>query len=71
VKLIHALIWIAGFLILSLFAGVVYQQFGERRDRRLHPPPGKFVDLGTHRLHLLEEGQGSPSGANSRNRIAS
>jgi len=38
-----------------------YQRAGERRDTRLHPPPGKFVDLGTHRLHLLEEGQGSPT----------
>ena len=60
-KLIRALIWIAGFLILSLLVGMAYQKFGERRDRRLHPPLGKFVNLGTHRVHLLEEGQGGPT----------
>ncbi|HSY31912.1 MAG TPA: alpha/beta hydrolase [Verrucomicrobiae bacterium] len=60
-KLIHALIWIAGLLILILLVGMTYQRLGESRDRRLHPPPGKFVDLGTHRLHLLEEGRGSPT----------
>jgi pimeloyl-ACP methyl ester carboxylesterase len=60
-KLIHAPIWIAGFLILSLLVGMAYQRLGESRDRRLYPPPGKLVNLGTHRLHLREEGQGSPT----------
>jgi pimeloyl-ACP methyl ester carboxylesterase len=59
--LIHTLVWIAGLLLLGLFGGMTYQKAGERRDGRLHPPPGKFVDLGTHRLHLLEEGRGSPT----------
>jgi pimeloyl-ACP methyl ester carboxylesterase len=59
--LIHTLIWVAGFLSLSLLAGMAYQRVGARRDRKLHPPPGKFVDLGTHRLHLLEKGRGSPT----------
>src|SRR6202047_3209341 len=40
---------------------MTYQRAGQRRDSTLHPPPGKFVDLGTHRLHLLEEGRGSPT----------
>jgi len=40
---------------------MTYQRAGERRDSTLHRPPGKFVDLGTHRLHLLEEGRGSPT----------
>jgi pimeloyl-ACP methyl ester carboxylesterase len=26
-----------------------------------YPPPGRFVDLGTHRLHLLCAGEGSPT----------
>jgi pimeloyl-ACP methyl ester carboxylesterase len=60
-SLIHTLIWIAGFLLLGLLGGMTYQRVGERRDSRLHPPPGKFVDMGTHRLHLLEEGRGSPT----------
>jgi pimeloyl-ACP methyl ester carboxylesterase len=59
--LIHTLIWIAGFVILGLLVGMTYQRAGERRDSTLHPPPGKFINLGTHRLHLLEEGRGSPT----------
>jgi pimeloyl-ACP methyl ester carboxylesterase len=45
----------------TLLVGVTYQRVGEGRDAMLHPPPGKFVSLGTHRLHLLEEGRGSPT----------
>jgi pimeloyl-ACP methyl ester carboxylesterase len=59
--LIHTVIWIAGFLLLSLLVGMTYQRAGEHRDTRLHPPPGKFVNLGTHRLHLLDEGRGRPT----------
>ena len=40
---------------------MTYQRAAEHRDTRLHPPPGKFVNLGTHRLHLLDEGRGSPT----------
>ena len=60
-KLIHVLIWIAGLVLLGVLVGVAYQRFGERKDRRLYPPPGKFINLGTHCLHLLEEGRGSPT----------
>jgi pimeloyl-ACP methyl ester carboxylesterase len=59
--LIHTLIWVAGFSLLSMLVGMAYQGAGARRDRKFHPPPGKFVNLGTHRLHLLEEGRGSPT----------
>jgi pimeloyl-ACP methyl ester carboxylesterase len=59
--LVHTLIWILGLSVLGVLAGTIYQKLGLRRDSKLHPPPGKFVDLGTHRLHLLEEGHGSPT----------
>jgi pimeloyl-ACP methyl ester carboxylesterase len=58
---IHALIWIFGVLLLGAAAGTVYQKLGLRRDSTLHPAPGRFIDLGTHRLHVLEKGQGSPT----------
>ena len=58
---IHALIWILGFLLVGAIAGAIYQEFGLRRDSTLHPAPGRFIDLGTHRLHLLEKGQGTPT----------
>ena len=57
--LIHALIWICGLLLLTALAGAIYQKIGLRRDSRKYPPPGKFVDLETHRLHLQDEGRGS------------
>jgi pimeloyl-ACP methyl ester carboxylesterase len=58
---IHILIWILGLLVLGVAAGTLYQKLGLRRDSKLHAPPGKLVDLGTHRLHMLEAGQGSPT----------
>ncbi len=59
--LFHVLIWFVGFLLVGALAGATYQKLGLRRDSKLHPPPGRFVDLGTHRLHVLEAGQGSPT----------
>ena len=57
--LIHTLIWIFAVVLLGALAGAIYQKIGLRRDRWIHPPPGRFIDLGTHRLHLLEKGHGS------------
>jgi pimeloyl-ACP methyl ester carboxylesterase len=59
--LIHTLIWIFGLLLLGVVAGTIYQKLGLRRDSRIHPPPGRLVDIGTHRLHVLEKGHGSPA----------
>jgi pimeloyl-ACP methyl ester carboxylesterase len=41
---------------LVALAGAVYQLFGTRRDAKRYPPPGRLVDIGTHRLHILEMG---------------
>jgi pimeloyl-ACP methyl ester carboxylesterase len=54
--LVHFLVWLFGFLVLALLLGMLYQALGVRRDLRLNPPPGKLIDLGTHRLHLLDVG---------------
>ena len=53
--------WIAGLTLFGAAMGMVYQALGTRRDDRVYPPPGRLVDLGSHRLHLLEEGRGSPT----------
>lgn len=58
---VHTLVWIFGLLLLGVAAGALYQKLGLRRDRKLHPPPGRLIDLGTHHLHVLEAGQGSPT----------
>jgi pimeloyl-ACP methyl ester carboxylesterase len=59
--LIQIVAWIAGLTLLGAAAGVVYQTLGTRRDARVYPPPGRLIDLGTHRLHLLESGRGGPT----------
>lgn len=59
--MIHTLAWILGLTVCGILVGVVYHTLGTRRDRKMHPPPGRLVDLGTHRLHVLEAGRGSPT----------
>lgn len=48
------------FLILTTL-GICYQQWGEWRDKRAFPMPGKLVDVGGHRLHIWCIGRGSPT----------
>jgi pimeloyl-ACP methyl ester carboxylesterase len=43
-----------------LAVGITYQQIGARRQRRRFAPPGSFVDVGGHRLHVTCAGNGSP-----------
>jgi len=59
--LIQALIWIAAIIGIIALLGLLYQMVGTRRDARLYPPPGKMVDLGTHKLHVLERGSSQGS----------
>jgi pimeloyl-ACP methyl ester carboxylesterase len=59
--LIQIVAWVAGFALVGAVLGLAYQVLGTRWDSKLHPPPGKLVDLGTHRLHLLESGRGGPT----------
>jgi pimeloyl-ACP methyl ester carboxylesterase len=37
------------------------QELASARDRRRFPPPGRMVDLGGRRMHLLEAGTGPPT----------
>jgi pimeloyl-ACP methyl ester carboxylesterase len=39
-------------------AGAIYQAYGSASDRRRYPPPGRMVEIGGHRLHLVESGRG-------------
>ncbi len=56
---------ILGILLLLLLAllgaGALYHSIGSAFDARRYPPPGRLVDVGGHRLHLLEMGAGSPT----------
>ena len=51
---------LTGTLILATVAGALYERHAVRRDARRFPPPGKLVDVGGRRLHLLCIGMGSP-----------
>lgn len=59
------LIWILGTILglaaAVLAAGVVYQALGARADRRRHPPFGRMVSVGSHRLHIFTAGEGAPA----------
>jgi pimeloyl-ACP methyl ester carboxylesterase len=59
--LIQILIWLSGAALLAALLGLIYQALGTRRDGNAFPPPGRLVDLGSHRLHLLESGHGGPT----------
>ncbi|HET7106379.1 MAG TPA: alpha/beta hydrolase [Candidatus Acidoferrum sp.] len=59
--MIQIVAWVAGLALLGAALGMIYQSLGTRRDGRIHPPPGRLVDVGTYCLHLLEAGEGSPT----------
>jgi pimeloyl-ACP methyl ester carboxylesterase len=47
-------------LILAAAAGASHQWFATRRELAAHPPPGRLVDVGGHRLHMWCTGAGAP-----------
>jgi pimeloyl-ACP methyl ester carboxylesterase len=57
--LIHGITLFLSIAILALLLGAVYQEMGTRADQKRFPPPGRMIDLGTHRLHLLDAGKGT------------
>ena len=59
--MLSILAWILGLLTLAVALGIVYQFAGTRRDRRIHPPPGRMIDLGSHKLHIYEAGREGPT----------
>ena len=52
----HILAWVLGLSAAAVVLGWLYQTLGTRRDAITHAPPGRLIDIGTHRLHLLESG---------------
>lgn len=55
------LVRIAASVAAAGIMSAVYQQISEASDRRRFPPPGRLVDIGGRRLHLVEMGEGSPA----------
>jgi pimeloyl-ACP methyl ester carboxylesterase len=51
-----------GLAVVALgIAGIIYQSSGLARDARRFPPPGTFIDVGGHRLHVVCRGEGAPA----------
>lgn len=59
--MLHLLAWISIIVLALIVGGLLYQTLGTRRDRQRFPPPGRLVEVGNHRLHLFEQGSGSPT----------
>jgi pimeloyl-ACP methyl ester carboxylesterase len=55
-----ALTAVVGGFAIAAAAGAVYQFLASWNERRRHFPPGRLVDVGGHRLHVRDEGEGSP-----------
>ena len=51
---------LVGAAVLLPFGGWLYEQGAEARDARRFPPPGRLIDVGGRRLHLLCIGSGRP-----------
>jgi pimeloyl-ACP methyl ester carboxylesterase len=53
---------LAAAAILSLTGvGAVYQYLATARDRAIHPPPGRLLDVAGCRMHLQLAGSGTPT----------
>jgi pimeloyl-ACP methyl ester carboxylesterase len=55
------LLWalLAGIVVVSI--GTIYQFISVTREQRRFPPPGRLVDIGGRRLHVLCLGEGAPT----------
>lgn len=45
----------------AAIASAAYQQAADAADRHRFPPPGRLVDIGGRRIHLLAMGEGTPT----------
>jgi len=47
-------------IVALVLAGVIYEQIGERRDRKRYPQIGNSVDIGGRKLNIYCSGDGGP-----------
>lgn len=59
--MLQILAWFVVAVVAALLLGRLYQKMGTRRDGERFPPPGRLIDIGTHRLHIFEQGSGGPT----------
>lgn len=54
---------LAALIAALALAGAIYQVIATRQSERKYPPPGRLVDVGGYRLHLLCSGPESTDGS--------
>lgn len=52
---------LAGLAILLAIAGMSYEAIAAAGDAKRYPPPGRMVDIGGRRMHILCMGTGGPT----------
>src|SRR5215216_2531624 len=52
---------LAAFVLAVAASGATYEVIASARDTAAYPPPGRLIDVGSHRLHLSCIGEGSPT----------
>ncbi|WP_334076725.1 alpha/beta hydrolase [Paenibacillus sanfengchensis] len=60
-KLKWSLLIILALIGLSIGSGFTYEAIASKQAARNYPPPGKLVDAGGYKLHLVKAGTGSPT----------
>jgi len=60
-RILRSLLIAAGVLLVIAIAGAIYQSVTTRRALARFPPPGRLIDVGGRRLHLLCIGEGAPT----------
>jgi pimeloyl-ACP methyl ester carboxylesterase len=54
-------LFVAGFFIVALLGGLIYEKVSENGDAARFPAPGQLYEVGGRKLHLTCEGSGSPT----------
>jgi pimeloyl-ACP methyl ester carboxylesterase len=54
-------IGLCGLIVVAALTGTAYQWIATRNDLAANPPPGRLVDVGGHKLHILCTGSGEPT----------
>jgi pimeloyl-ACP methyl ester carboxylesterase len=54
------LLSLLGLAVFVALAGFLYENISEARDRRFNQMPGKLIDVGGRKMHILCTGEGSP-----------
>jgi pimeloyl-ACP methyl ester carboxylesterase len=57
----RVLIGLGSLVVVATLGGGTYQWVATGRDLKRTPPPGRLVDIGSHRLHIWCSGSGTPA----------